>query len=185
MSYTSTSAVPTGASNGLEIRTEQPADIAAIRELNQKAFEGDAEAAIVDLVRVRAKPIISLVAEDDGEIVGHIMFSPVTLDHRVEPLIMGLAPMAVVPHRQRHGIGSALAEAGIQECRRLGAVGVVVVGHPKFYPRFGFVAASTFGLTCEFEVPDDVFMAVEFVDRAMSATGAKIRYHLVFSEASG
>ncbi len=167
----------------MEIRKERPTDIAAIRHVNQQAFGTNAEAAIVDVVRAQAQPIISLVAEDDGEIVGHIMFSPVTLEPRAGVLMMGLAPMAVVPHRQRSGIGSALADAGLKECRLLGAVGVVVVGHPSFYPRFGFVAASRFGLTCEFEVPDDVFMAVEFVDRALSATGGKIRYHPAFSNA--
>jgi putative acetyltransferase len=149
--------------------------------VNQQAFGTNAEAAIVDVVRAHAQPIISLVAEDEGEIVGHIMFSPVTLEPRPGVLAMGLAPMAVLPHRQRSGIGSALADVGLTECRLLGAVGVVVVGHPRFYPRFGFAAASRFGLTCEFEVPDDVFMAIELVEHAFSATGGRIRYHPAFS----
>lgn len=167
----------------VHIRKERAGDVSAVRHVNQEAFGTAAEAATVDLVRAQAKPIISLVAEDSGQIVGHILFSPVTLEHRTDPLIMGLAPLAVIPHRQRQGIGSALAEAGMKECRGLGAVGVVVVGHPAFYPRFGFVAASTLGLTCQFDVPDDVFMAVEFVEHALHVPGGMIRYDSAFSGA--
>jgi putative acetyltransferase len=93
---------------------------------------------------------------------------------------MGLAPMAVIPERQRQGIGCALVRAGLDECRRLGAVGVIVVGHPEFYPRFGFVRASSFNLTCEFEVPDDVFMALELVSGAFD-NGGLMRYQPAFS----
>ena len=165
----------------VQIRTERAGDLSAIRYVNQEAFGTAAEAAIVDLVRAQARPIISLVAEEADEIVGHILFSPVTIERQIDLLIMGLAPMAVIPHRQRQGIGSALVKAGMKECRDIGAAGVVVVGHPEFYPRFGFVKASTLRLTCEFEVPDDVFMAVEFVEHALSTPGGKIRYHPVFS----
>lgn len=167
----------------MNIRNERAGDIAAIRRVNQEAFGNPAEAAIVDAVRTRAEPIVSLVAEDDETILGHIMFSPVTIEQIATPLIMGLAPMAVVPGRQRQGIGTALVHAGLAECRRLGAVGVVVVGHPEFYPRFGFAPASRYGLRCEFEVPDEVFMAMALVEGPRRMPGGLIRYHRAFSEA--
>jgi putative acetyltransferase len=165
----------------MRIRPERPADIAAVRDVNQQAFGTAAEATLVDAVRTQANPIVSLVAEDGDRIVGHILFSPVTIEGRTDQLMMGLAPMAVLPDRQRQGVGTALAEAGLEQCRLLGAAGIVVVGHPEFYPRFGFVPASRFGLKCEFEVPDDVFMAAEFVENALRIPGGMIRYHPAFS----
>jgi putative acetyltransferase len=114
-------------------------------------------------------------------VIGHILFSPVTLDLKSLPLLMGLAPMAVVPGRQRTGVGSALVNAGLHECRVLGAVAIVVVGHPEYYPRFGFVRASSFGLACEFEVRDEAFMALELVESALRRSPGVIRYHAAFS----
>jgi putative acetyltransferase len=165
----------------MRIRREHARDIAAVRQLNRQAFGSPEEAAIVDVVRAQAQPIISLVAEDADAVIGHILFSPVTLNLKSQPLLMGLAPMAVVPARQRTGVGSALVNAGLHECRLLGAVGIVVIGHPEYYPRFGFVAGSSFGLTCEFEVPDEVFMARELVENALRSSPGTIRYHPAFS----
>jgi len=165
----------------MQIRRERASDIAAIRRVIQEAFGTPAEASIVDRVRGQAQPIVSLVAADGDDVVGHILFSPVTLDLRTGILVMGLAPMAVIPDRQRRGIGSVLVNAGLEECRLLGAVGVVVIGHPAFYPRFGFVSASRFALACAFDVPDEVFMAVELVEHALHG-GGMIRYDPAFSE---
>jgi putative acetyltransferase len=165
----------------MQIRTERAGDFAAVHAVNRQAFGAGAEAEIVDRVRTVARPIISLVAEDAGNVIGHILFSPVTVDGRADLLVMGLAPMAVVPERQRQGIGTALVNAGMEQCRQVGAAGVVVVGHPQFYPRFGFAPASRFGLACEFEVPDDVFMAMELTDNALRTPGSVVRYHPAFS----
>jgi GNAT superfamily N-acetyltransferase len=110
----------------VQIRNELDRDLPAIRHVNQEAFGTAAEGAIIDVVRANATPIVSLVAEAGDAIVGHILFSPVTVDRRADLLIMGLAPMAVLPSRQRQGIGTALVEEGLALCRRLGAVGVVV-----------------------------------------------------------
>jgi putative acetyltransferase len=128
----------------VQIRAETDADHAAIHAVNAAAFPTAAEADLVDALRQQARPLISLVAEQDGVIVGHILFSPVTLDSQPDLRIMGLAPMAVAPEHQRSGIGSALVRAGLEQCRQLGYQAVVVLGHPEYYPRFGFVPSVRF-----------------------------------------
>jgi putative acetyltransferase len=165
----------------MHIRPERTGDIGDIRQVNLSAFETATEADLVDALREQARPILSLVAEDGPVIVGHILFSPVTLSSDPDLRIMGLAPMAVVPDGQRHGVGSALAEAGIAACREAGYEAVIVLGHPDYYPRFGFVPASRFGLRSEYDVPDDVFMAMELTPGALQGRGpGTIRYHPAF-----
>jgi putative acetyltransferase len=165
----------------MQIRAEQPADVAAVHAVNRAAFETTTEADLVDALRVQAEPMISLVAEDAGSIVGHICFSPVTLSGHAELKIMGLAPMAVLPAEQRRGIGSALVRAGLERCRQLGSAAVVVLGHPEYYPRFGFVPASRFGIGSEYDVPDDVFMALELEAGILNGKSGTIRYHAAFA----
>lgn len=163
------------------IRRERPEDRTGIRHVNLAAFDGVAEADLVDALRQQASPIVSLVAVENQTVVGHILFSPVTLLPYPDLPIMGLAPMAVLPPRQRLGIGSALVRAGLEECRRLGAVAVVVLGHAGYYPRFGFVPASSMGLTSEYDVPDDVFMALDLKGGALRQKSGTIRYHPAFA----
>jgi putative acetyltransferase len=166
----------------VHVRREMPADVASIRRVNRSAFETEAEANLVDALRRRAQPFISFVALEQDGIAGHIAFSPVTLLPHPDLPLMGLAPMAVLPGRQRLGIGSALVRAGLDECRRLNAAAVVVVGHAGFYPRFGFVPASRFGLACEYDVPDDVFMAMELEPGSLSGRTGAVRYHAAFAD---
>jgi putative acetyltransferase len=166
----------------MHIRPERPADIGELRALNRAAFETSMESDLVDALRDRASPMISLVADAAGSILGHILFSPVTLSGHGEMTIMGLAPMAVLPAEQRRGIGSALVRAGLENCRQLGCGAVVVLGHPAFYPRFGFVPASRFGIGCEYDVPDEVFMALEIVPGMLRGKSGTIRYHAAFAE---
>lgn len=162
------------------VRPENGDDHPAVRAVNRAAFESSAEADLVDLLRQTARPLISLVAERNGSVVGHILFSPATFAEQAEMMIMALAPMAVRPQYQGRGIGSLLVRAGLEECNRLGADAVIVLGHPEFYPRFGFMPASRFGLGSEFDVPDEVFMAMELVPGALAGVSGQARYHRAF-----
>jgi putative acetyltransferase len=165
----------------MTIRAEQAGDAIAIRAVNVAAFGRPVEANLVDALRAQASPLVSLVAASDGAIVGHILFSPATLAARGDLAVMGLAPMAVLPARQRAGIGSALVRAGLDRCTALACRAVVVLGHPAFYPRFGFVPASRFGMRCDYDVPDEAFMAVELAAGALTGPGGLVRYHPAFS----
>ena len=165
----------------LHIGAEQPEDQAGIRLVNERAFETSAEAGLVDALRQQARPLLSLVARDGDAIVGHILFSPVTLSSHPDLRVMGLAPMAVLPQRQRTGVGSALVRAGLQALRTSGIPAVVVLGHHAYYPRFGFVPASTFGIVSEYDVPDDVFMALELEPDTLKGRAGTIRYHPAFA----
>ena len=108
------------------------------------------------------------------------MFAPVSLANHPELIIMGLAPMAVVPDRQGAGIGSALVRAGLERCKGLGAAAAVVLGHPPFYPRFGFSPAARFGITCEYDVPQEAFMAIELRPGALREASGMVQYHAAF-----
>ena len=165
----------------MNIREERPADAERIRAVNLAAFETSTEADLVDALRQHGAPIISLVAEDHASIVGHILFSPVMLVGEPTLALMGLAPMAVVPARQRQGIGSGLVVEGLDRCRRANAAAVVVLGHAEYYPRFGFIPASQLSLRCEYDVPEDVFMVRELRDGALRGLAGTIRYHPVFA----
>jgi len=166
----------------LLIRAEEQRDWAAVHAVNVSAFETSAEANLVDALRDQADPLVSIIAEDNGVIVGHIMFSPVSLSGHLELRIMGLAPMAVAPEYQRKGIGSALVRAGLEGCKQLGFGAVVVLGHPAYYPRFGFSSSARFGIGCEYNVPEEVFMVVELQAGFLEGASGKIKYHTAFSD---
>ncbi len=164
------------------IRQEQPNDIAAIRRVNEHAFDTPQEARLVDALRGAAHPFVSLVAVKGDEVMGHICFTPVTIDGDggADRLAMGLAPMAVLPEYQQRGLGSHLVRAGLDECRRLGCEIVVVLGHPAYYPRFGFGTAREKGLRSEYDVPDEAFMVMELKPGILDGVGGLVRYHEVF-----
>jgi len=162
----------------IEIREERPEDLTAIRAVNQRAFEQDQEANIVDALRVNRAALLSLVAIVDGAIVGHILYSPVEIG---DVTGAALGPMAVLPAYQRQGIGSRLVAAGTDWLAHAGVPAVVVVGHPEFYPRFGFKRASEFGVRCEWPVPDDVFMMMVLDESRMAAMTGLAKYRPEFS----
>ena len=144
------------------IRPEQAEDHSDVRRVNELAFGRDAEARLVELLR-EAPHVISLVAVSGDRLVGHIMFSPVTVDGCPEEFGFGLAPIAVLPDCQRQGVGSELIRAGLAECRARGIGFVVVLGHAGYYPRFGFATAADRGLSCEYPVAPEHFMVLELV----------------------
>ena len=165
------------------VRAERPEDAAAVRRVNEQAFDSADEANLVDALREGGKVTLSLVAVEDDRVIGHILFSPVVIecpDKQVEAL--GLAPMAVLPDFQRRGVGSLLVNRGLAECRASGHNAVVVLGHPRFYPRFGFVPASRFGIKSEYEVADEVFMACELSEGALSDCAGLVKYQPEFNE---
>lgn len=164
------------------IRAETSEDFSAVRQVNERAFGRPGEADLVDALRKSGEPCISLVAETDGRIVGHIFFSPVLIESEVSTsTAVGLAPMAVLPEFQNQGIGSELVRRGLEDCLRLGHEVVVVLGHPEYYPRFGFVAASQKGLSCEYPVPDEVFMVAELRAGALAGRKGLVKYRPEFS----
>ena len=163
------------------IRSEQPADLAAVREIHRRAFGQEEEGAIVDALRANGAAQLSLVAVLGARLVGHILYSPV---HVGEIVGAGLGPMAVLPEFQRQGIGSRLVKAGTEQLEEAGCPFIVVVGHPAFYPRFGFSRASSFGITCEWPVPDEAFMALVLDEARMQRVTGTAKYRAEFSEAS-
>ena len=166
----------------MQIRTEQSNDWDAVYAVNASAFATSSEADLVDALRQQALPFVSLVAEELEEIIGHIAFSPVTLSNHQDLNAMGLAPMAVVPMQQRRGVGSALVRAGLDRCRQLNCAAVFVLGHPEYYPRFGFVPSSRFAIECEYDVPEEAFMAMELRPGALSGKTGKVSYHRAFED---
>jgi putative acetyltransferase len=167
----------------LVIRVEKPEDIDAVRVINERAFEHPDEADLVDELRRNSPDLLSLVAVVDGEIVGHILFSPVKIEGDGRTIKgMGLAPMAVLPEHQRRGIGSALVREGVSRLDQRGCPFVIVLGHPQYYPRFGFVPASRYDIRCEWDVPDEAFMILILKGSALCGISGIAKYRGEFGE---
>lgn len=164
------------------IRAEQAGDIASIQAVNVQAFGRDNEARLIDLLRSSPAfiPELSLVAIDTAQVVGHILFSRIHIrtPERDVPAL-ALAPMAVRPERHHQGIGTALIRCGLDVCRRLGHQIVVVVGHPRYYPRFGFSSARAKGLEAPY--PDSVFMVQELTPGVLTGVRGVVEYPPAFS----
>ncbi len=161
------------------IRSEEQRDFESVFRINALAFDADTEAKLVELLR-KVEGYISLVAEKDGQIIGHISFTPVRLGDQ-KTAFAGLAPMSVLPKYQNQGIGSQLVEAGLQACREAGFTAVFVLGHPGYYPRFGFQIARPKGFSCEYPSQDEAFMVLELVDGALDGKQGLIKYDPAFA----
>jgi putative acetyltransferase len=167
----------------IEIRIERPDDIAAIRDVNERAFGESAEARLVDQLRASNKAVISLVAQHGDQVVGHILFSPVTIANAPEAFRgAGLAPMSVLPEFQHQGIGSRLVRDGLVACQDAGYDVVVVLGHVGYYPRFGFAKAQDYGLENEYDAAD-AFMVLELRKGALEGIGGLVKFAPEFHEA--
>jgi putative acetyltransferase len=166
----------------IKIREEGPNDVPAVRDLNRCAFGQDQEGNIVDALRANGAALLSLVATLNDRVVGHIMYSPAIIAGNVTGAALG--PMAVLPEYQRQGIGSKLIERGNQKLEQAGCPFIIVVGHANYYPRFGFRPASGHGITCEWDVPDDVFMLLVLDKAKMAGVSGLARYRREFSSVS-
>ena len=167
----------------ITIRPETAEDYAAIHEVNLLAFGQEVEPQLVDNLRRSPDfiPELSLVAVEAGRVVGHILFSPFVIETKDGAVpALTLAPLAVRPESQNQGIGSELARRGLEECRRLGHRIVVVVGHPNYYPRFGFSPARARGLEAPFPVPDEAFMVLELTPGALDGIAGMVRFPPAF-----
>ena len=162
----------------MTLRSEQPADGAVIHRVVAAAFPTDAEARLVDRLRAADRLRISLVAASPpaGPIIGHIAFSPVSVDGSPATAgALGLAPVAVDPDHQRQGIGSALIRAGLDACRAIGCPFVVVLGDPAYYRRFGFTTAADVRLSNEYGAHEE-FMVLEIQPGSLPEPGGLVRY---------
>lgn len=164
--------------NGVTIRPESEADREAVARVHRAAFGRQDEAAIVERLHAEGDYLaeLSLVAESAGEVVGHVALSRARVEDRP---VLALGPIGVVPERQGQGIGIVLMHEALARAREAGEPLVVLLGHPEYYPRFGFVRASSLGLTLPIDVPDEAFMALELRPGG-AAHGGRFRYSAAF-----
>ncbi len=168
----------------IEIRTEQPQDIEAIRNVNDRAFGQPQEGRIVDRLRHACDGLLSLVALADNRVVGHILFTPVTIDGPIVVHGLGLAPMAVLPEFQHRGIGTKLVIAALKIIRASPCPFVIVLGYADYYSRFGFQRATERRLECPWEdVPEDAFMVLVLDESLMAGVIGVVRYRDEFDAA--
>lgn len=156
------------------VRAETPEDVRAIDVVNLSAFEGEAEAQLVSEVRASPSfvPDLSLVAELNGRIVGHVLLSRVPLKQGSGSVeVLALGPMSVVPSQSHRGIGSELIQAAVTRAKPLKYGAILVAGHPEYYQRFGFSPASDWNLTCNLDVPGDALSAMELKSGTLSGGG--------------
>lgn len=160
-------------------------DIVGIHEVLTKAFGRSNEAELVQVIRASSNfiPELSLVAKEDGNVVGHILFSPIIIQAQEQNIeAIALAPLAVTPIFQHQGIGSQLVKFGLSKCRELDYKIVIVLGHPDYYKRFGFQTASKLGVQAPFPVPDEAFMVLGLKPEALINISGTVRYPAYFDK---
>lgn len=170
--------------DAVAIRREEAADVRGVRAVEVEAFGRADEGELVDRLRARGQHVLSLVAALDGDVVGHLLLTPVRVEGAGADLrMLGLGPMAVRAAHQRRGIGSRLVRAAVDESRKTRAAGIVVLGHPDYYPRFGFAPAREFGLTTEYDPSGDAFFVQELIPGALASVRGRVRYAPEFGAA--
>ena len=165
------------------VREEQQSDIEPIRAVNTRAFGQSGEAELVEKLRDDCRNLLSQVAVIEDKVVGHILFSPATIETGEKTIHgMGLAPVAVLPEYQRQGIGSALITEGIGRLESRQCPFVIVLGHAEYYPRFGFEPARRYGIRSEWDVPDEAFMLLVLDESQVGGVSGVARYRPEFAE---
>lgn len=166
----------------ITIRQEQAGDAPEIRRVNEEAFGQAEEADLVDALRQNCDDLLSLVALEGDAIVGHALWSPATVESETAILKgMGLGPVGVLPEFQKKGIGTALINEGIGILRSRVCRFIIVLGHPKYYPRFGFVPARTYGIKSEWDMPESAFMVLMLDPVQASSIHGIAKYRPEFS----
>jgi predicted N-acetyltransferase YhbS len=166
------------------IRQESSDDYYKVNEIIKLAFGQDDESQLVDKIRKGENfvPELSMIAEVEGELVGHILFSKIKINGNQEYGSLALAPVAVLPEYQNKGIGGELIWQGLKRATELGFDSVIVLGHENFYPRFGFERASKWNIQCPFRVPDENFMAIELITDGLTGKSGDVSYPQEFLE---
>ncbi|HVI43785.1 MAG TPA: N-acetyltransferase [Chitinophaga sp.] len=166
--------------SSITIQQETENDRQAVFTVNQRAFQRDEEALLVDRLRTSEAfiPQLSLVSRVDNKVAGHILFTEIGIrqpDGNISQAL-ALAPMAVLPEYQSKGIGGQLIRHGLEVARSLGYKAVIVLGHEHYYPRFGFVPAAKWNITAPFPVPSANFLALELVPDALGNVAGEVIY---------
>lgn len=170
----------------IKVRTEVAEDHNCITRVNDLAFEQDNESILITKLRDTNEfiPELSLVAEVNNEVVGHILFYPVpVVDGKTNHTSLSLAPMSVLPEYQNKGIGSELIKVGLEKARQLGYKNITVLGHPEYYPKFGFEKASKWNISAPFEYPDEALMAIELVENGMNNISGSLEFPAAYFDA--
>jgi len=166
------------------IRKEEEKDYKQVYEVNKLAFQQENESILIGKIRKGENfiPDLSLVAEIDNRIVGHILFSKIKIvgDSIFESI--ALAPMAVIPAFQKQGVGSKLIKKGMAKAKELGFDSIIVLGHKDYYPKFGFERASKWNIKCPFKVPEEAFMAIALTKKALEDKAGTVKYPDEFME---
>jgi predicted N-acetyltransferase YhbS len=163
----------------IKIEAETEEDYEQIRALHTLAFNRDGEAKLVE--KLRRTPIyireLSLVARYRNTVIGHILFYPIKINfHGKKCVSLALAPISVIPRFQNRKVGTRLIWEGLEKARKLGFKSVIVVGHPDYYPRFGFKKASKYGISASFDVPDNALLAIELEKDALKDCRGTVAY---------
>lgn len=163
----------------VKIRQESEADSTEVLEVIRLAFGRNAESQLVEKFRQNPNyiPELSLVAEYEGHVIGHILFFPIEVKVDGEALqTLVLAPLSVHPSYQWRGVGGELAKAGLATAKQRGYPSVLVLGHPNYYPRFGFRRASEWGFKMKEADPPEAFMAIEFIEGELKRSKESFRF---------
>ena len=170
----------------ITIRKETPNDYSDVYAINKKAFEEEEEAKLVEMLRQSSAfvPELSLVATIDNNVVGHILFTKIKIvdKDKNEYESLALAPMAVKPELQKSGIGGKLIKKGLDKARELNFKSVIVLGHDKYYPKFGFEPTTKWKITSPYDVPENVFMGLELVEGGLKNVNGMVKYAKEFDE---